>query len=131
MVTDELLDEMEFFPEEELANHHCDMMENEPVMNEARKAFMRWGFRGRERALVTGGGADSPLPVCRQMSVLSADGENPRRRSVRRHGCSQRKRGEPPEKKKELEKLIQAETAETGRVSADAQRGSAPSFSSG
>ncbi|XP_078793298.1 ATP-binding cassette sub-family C member 3 isoform X1 [Oryzias latipes] len=89
---DELLDEMEFFPEEELGNHHCDMMENEPVMNEARKAFMR------------------------QMSVLSADGENPRRRSVRRHGCSQRKRGEPPEKKKELEKLIQAETAETGRV---------------
>ncbi|XP_024120754.1 canalicular multispecific organic anion transporter 2 isoform X2 [Oryzias melastigma] len=89
---DELLDEVEFFPEDALSNHHSDMMENEPVMNEARKAFMR------------------------QISVLSADGENPRTRSVRRHGCSQRKRAEPPEKKKEVEKLIQAETAETGRV---------------
>lgn len=71
------------------------------------------------------------LPLCRQISVLSADGENPRTRSVRRHGCSQRKRAEPPEKKKEVEKLIQAETAETGRVSADALSGSAPRISSG
>uniref|UniRef100_A0A673CJH5 ATP-binding cassette, sub-family C (CFTR/MRP), member 3 n=1 Tax=Sphaeramia orbicularis TaxID=375764 RepID=A0A673CJH5_9TELE len=45
--------------------------------------------------------------------------ENPRTRSVRRHGCSQRKHSEPQEKKKpqEVEKLIQAETAETGKVS--------------
>uniref|UniRef100_A0A7N8XN14 ATP-binding cassette, sub-family C (CFTR/MRP), member 3 n=1 Tax=Mastacembelus armatus TaxID=205130 RepID=A0A7N8XN14_9TELE len=44
--------------------------------------------------------------------------ENPKSRSVRRHGCSQRKHSEPQEKKKphEMEKLIQAETAETGRV---------------
>uniref|UniRef100_A0A8C4I5F0 ATP-binding cassette, sub-family C (CFTR/MRP), member 3 n=1 Tax=Dicentrarchus labrax TaxID=13489 RepID=A0A8C4I5F0_DICLA len=52
--------------------------------------------------------------------IISADGENPRARSVRRHGCSQRKHSEQPEKKKpqETEKLIQAETAETGRVKA-------------
>uniref|UniRef100_A0A7N6BS14 ATP-binding cassette, sub-family C (CFTR/MRP), member 3 n=1 Tax=Anabas testudineus TaxID=64144 RepID=A0A7N6BS14_ANATE len=50
--------------------------------------------------------------------IISADGEGTRSRSVRRHGCSQRKHGEPQEKKKphEMEKLIQAETAETGRV---------------
>uniref|UniRef100_A0A8C4I3Q8 ATP-binding cassette, sub-family C (CFTR/MRP), member 3 n=1 Tax=Dicentrarchus labrax TaxID=13489 RepID=A0A8C4I3Q8_DICLA len=58
------------------------------------------------------------LPL--QISIISADGENPRARSVRRHGCSQRKHSEQPEKKKpqETEKLIQAETAETGRVKA-------------
>uniref|UniRef100_A0A673CNG5 ATP-binding cassette, sub-family C (CFTR/MRP), member 3 n=1 Tax=Sphaeramia orbicularis TaxID=375764 RepID=A0A673CNG5_9TELE len=52
------------------------------------------------------------------ISIISADGENPRTRSVRRHGCSQRKHSEPQEKKKpqEVEKLIQAETAETGKV---------------
>uniref|UniRef100_A0AAX7TIM2 ATP-binding cassette, sub-family C (CFTR/MRP), member 3 n=1 Tax=Astatotilapia calliptera TaxID=8154 RepID=A0AAX7TIM2_ASTCA len=39
-------------------------------------------------------------------------------RSVRRHGCSQRKHSESQDKKKprEMEKLIQAETAETGQV---------------
>uniref|UniRef100_A0A7N8YLG0 ATP-binding cassette, sub-family C (CFTR/MRP), member 3 n=1 Tax=Mastacembelus armatus TaxID=205130 RepID=A0A7N8YLG0_9TELE len=38
--------------------------------------------------------------------------------SLSLHGCSQRKHSEPQEKKKphEMEKLIQAETAETGRV---------------
>uniref|UniRef100_A0A673CLX7 ATP-binding cassette, sub-family C (CFTR/MRP), member 3 n=1 Tax=Sphaeramia orbicularis TaxID=375764 RepID=A0A673CLX7_9TELE len=53
-----------------------------------------------------------------KISIISADGENPRTRSVRRHGCSQRKHSEPQEKKKpqEVEKLIQAETAETGKV---------------
>uniref|UniRef100_A0A3Q3KQC8 ATP-binding cassette, sub-family C (CFTR/MRP), member 3 n=1 Tax=Monopterus albus TaxID=43700 RepID=A0A3Q3KQC8_MONAL len=51
------------------------------------------------------------------ISILSADGENPRSRSVRRHGCTQRKHSEPQEKKpQELQKLIQAETSETGRV---------------
>lgn len=55
----------------------------------------------------------------RQISIISADGENTRSRSVRRHGCSQRKHSESQEKKKpqEVEKLIQAETTETGRVS--------------
>uniref|UniRef100_A0A671VQA5 ATP-binding cassette, sub-family C (CFTR/MRP), member 3 n=1 Tax=Sparus aurata TaxID=8175 RepID=A0A671VQA5_SPAAU len=54
------------------------------------------------------------------ISILSADGENPKSRSVRRHGCSQRKHSEQQEKHKphEKQKLIQAETAETGRVKA-------------
>ena len=59
-------------------------------------------------------------PLYRQISIISVDGEHPRSRSVRRHGCSQKKHAEPQEKKKkphEVEKLIQAETAETGRVS--------------
>uniref|UniRef100_A0AAQ6A569 ATP-binding cassette, sub-family C (CFTR/MRP), member 3 n=1 Tax=Amphiprion ocellaris TaxID=80972 RepID=A0AAQ6A569_AMPOC len=57
-------------------------------------------------------------PFHRQISIISADGENPRSRSVRRQFCSQRRHSETQEKKKppEVEKLIQAETAETGRV---------------
>uniref|UniRef100_A0AAQ4PSX5 ATP-binding cassette, sub-family C (CFTR/MRP), member 3 n=1 Tax=Gasterosteus aculeatus aculeatus TaxID=481459 RepID=A0AAQ4PSX5_GASAC len=47
-----------------------------------------------------------------------SDGENPKSRSVRRHTGSQRKHSEQQDKKKphELQKLIQSETAETGRV---------------
>uniref|UniRef100_A0AAQ4NXH5 ATP-binding cassette, sub-family C (CFTR/MRP), member 3 n=1 Tax=Gasterosteus aculeatus aculeatus TaxID=481459 RepID=A0AAQ4NXH5_GASAC len=54
----------------------------------------------------------------RQISIISADGENPKSRSVRRHTGSQRKHSEQQDKKKphELQKLIQSETAETGRV---------------
>ncbi|XP_061564507.1 ATP-binding cassette sub-family C member 3 isoform X2 [Cololabis saira] len=87
-------EEEELFPDDALSNHHTDMVDNEPMINEAKKTFMR------------------------QISVISSDGENPRCRSVRRHGCSQRKHPEPQEKKKpqEVEKLIQAEAAETGRV---------------
>lgn len=60
------------------------------------------------------------VPPYRQISVISADGDNTRCRSVRRHGCSQKKQMDGQEKKKrpEAEKLIQAETAETGRVKA-------------
>jgi len=59
-------------------------------------------------------------PFRRQISSISVDGENPKGRSVRRHGCSQRKHSDQQEKKvpHEMQKLIQAETAETGRVSA-------------
>lgn len=54
----------------------------------------------------------------RQISVISADGENVRSRSVRRHACSQRKHADMQDKKpQEMEKLIQAEATETGRVS--------------
>lgn len=57
-------------------------------------------------------------PNCRQISVISADGENARCRSVKRHACSQRKHADMQEKKpQQMEKLIQAETTETGRVS--------------
>uniref|UniRef100_A0A8D3BY82 ATP-binding cassette, sub-family C (CFTR/MRP), member 3 n=1 Tax=Scophthalmus maximus TaxID=52904 RepID=A0A8D3BY82_SCOMX len=57
-----------------------------------------------------------PPPLC---SKSAPDGENPRFRSVRRQGCSQRKHSEPQEKKKphDMVKLIQTENTETGRVS--------------
>ncbi|XP_028263925.1 canalicular multispecific organic anion transporter 2 isoform X3 [Parambassis ranga] len=91
-VTEEF-EEEELFPEDALSNH-TDMVDNEPGINEAKRNFIR------------------------QISIIS-DGENPRTRSVRRHGCSQRKHSEQLEKKpREVEKLIQAETAETGRVKA-------------
>uniref|UniRef100_A0A665WWK1 ATP-binding cassette, sub-family C (CFTR/MRP), member 3 n=1 Tax=Echeneis naucrates TaxID=173247 RepID=A0A665WWK1_ECHNA len=59
-----------------------------------------------------------PSRFHRQISIISSDGDNTRCRSVRKHGCSQKKYSEPQEKKKpqEIEKLIQTETAETGRV---------------
>uniref|UniRef100_A0AAQ4QV97 ATP-binding cassette, sub-family C (CFTR/MRP), member 3 n=1 Tax=Gasterosteus aculeatus aculeatus TaxID=481459 RepID=A0AAQ4QV97_GASAC len=49
----------------------------------------------------------------RQISIISADGENPKSRSVRRHTGSQRKHSEQQDKKKphELQKLIQSETS--------------------
>uniref|UniRef100_A0A8C6PZ27 ABC-type glutathione-S-conjugate transporter n=1 Tax=Nothobranchius furzeri TaxID=105023 RepID=A0A8C6PZ27_NOTFU len=91
---DEAIEDEEFFPDDVLSNHHTDMVDNEPVINEARKSFMR------------------------QISVMSSEGENFRCRSVKRHGCSQRKHSVSQEKMKppEVQKLIQAETAETGRV---------------
>ncbi|XP_068440085.1 ATP-binding cassette sub-family C member 3 isoform X1 [Clinocottus analis] len=91
--TEESIDEEEMFPEDTLSNH-TDMVDNEPVINEAKRNFRR------------------------QISIISGDVENPKGRSVRRHGCSQRKHSDQPEKKKpqEMQKLIQAETAETGRV---------------
>lgn len=55
-------------------------------------------------------------PDYRQISVISADGDNARCRSVKRHACSQRKHADMQEKK-QMEKLIQGETTETGRVS--------------
>ncbi|XP_041744535.1 ATP-binding cassette sub-family C member 3 isoform X1 [Coregonus clupeaformis] len=83
----------EDFPDDALSNH-TDMVDSEPVVNEAKRKFIR------------------------QISVISGDLENPRSRSVRRRLCSERKHAEPdPEKKlPKVEKLIQAETTETGRV---------------
>ncbi|KAM9837505.1 ATP-binding cassette sub-family C member 3 isoform 2-T2 [Aulostomus maculatus] len=91
--TEELIENEELFPDDALSNH-TDMVESEPVINEAKRNFIR------------------------QISIISADGENAKTRSVRRHGCNQKKHPEPQEKKKphEVEKLIQAETTETGRV---------------
>uniref|UniRef100_A0A672I2C0 ATP-binding cassette, sub-family C (CFTR/MRP), member 3 n=1 Tax=Salarias fasciatus TaxID=181472 RepID=A0A672I2C0_SALFA len=90
---DELIDDENLFPDDALSNH-TDMVDNEPVINEAKRNFMR------------------------QISIISSDSDNLRPRSVRRHGCSQRKAAESQDKKKppEMEKLIQAEAAETGRV---------------
>ncbi|XP_022599128.1 canalicular multispecific organic anion transporter 2 isoform X2 [Seriola dumerili] len=90
---EELIEDEELFPDDALSNH-TDLVDNEPGINEAKRNFIR------------------------QISIISADGENARCRSVRRHGCSQRKHSEAQEKKKprEVEKLIQTETTETGRV---------------
>uniref|UniRef100_A0A4W5LBQ3 ATP-binding cassette, sub-family C (CFTR/MRP), member 3 n=1 Tax=Hucho hucho TaxID=62062 RepID=A0A4W5LBQ3_9TELE len=90
--TEALIDE-EDFPDDALSNH-TDMVDNEPVVNEAKRQFIR------------------------QISIISGDLENPKSRSVRKRLCSERKHAESdPEKKlPKVDKLIQAETAETGRV---------------
>lgn len=58
--------------------------------------------------------------LTRQISIMSNDLESPRTKSVRKRRVSERRHGEPPQEKKEprVEKLIQAETAETGQVGA-------------
>ncbi|KAK0156266.1 Canalicular multispecific organic anion transporter 2 [Merluccius polli] len=93
---EELIEDEELFPDDALSNH-ADMVDNEPVVNETKRQFIR------------------------QISIISGDSDNSRTRTVRRHTCSQRKPSEPPPEKKQrptpgTEKLIQAETAETGRV---------------
>uniref|UniRef100_A0A8D0DBY8 ATP-binding cassette, sub-family C (CFTR/MRP), member 3 n=1 Tax=Sander lucioperca TaxID=283035 RepID=A0A8D0DBY8_SANLU len=90
IVEEEEATDEELFPDDALSNH-TDMVDNEPVINETKRE---------------------------QISIISADGENLRSRSVRRHGCSQRKHSEQQEKKKpqDMQKLIQTETMETGRV---------------
>lgn len=130
--TEDLIDEDELFPDDVLSNHHTDMVDNEPVINEARKSFMRYWKSGNNNNKNTFGLIRihryphlhqhkfiGCFPLFRQISIVSSEGENLRCRSVRRHGCSQKKLSESQEKKKpqEVEKLIQAETAETGRVS--------------
>ncbi|XP_011616814.2 canalicular multispecific organic anion transporter 2 isoform X2 [Takifugu rubripes] len=91
VITDEF-EEEKLFPDDALSNH-TDMVDNEPAINEEKRKFIR------------------------QISVISADGENARCRSVKRHACSQRKHAGMQEKKpQQTEKLIQAETTETGRV---------------
>lgn len=49
---------------------------------------------------------------------MSSEGENPKSKSIRKRRCSELKHVEPTAEKKEpkVEKLIQAETSETGRV---------------
>ncbi|XP_054612884.1 ATP-binding cassette sub-family C member 3 isoform X2 [Dunckerocampus dactyliophorus] len=91
--TEEIIDGEHLFPDDTLSNH-IDMVDSEPGINEAKRKFIR------------------------QISIISADSETTKSRSMRRHGCNLRKLPEPQEKKKphEIEKLIQAETAETGRV---------------
>ncbi|XP_062330079.1 ATP-binding cassette sub-family C member 3 isoform X3 [Osmerus eperlanus] len=90
--TEAFIDDEEF-PDDALSNH-TDMVSNEPVVNEEKRKFIR------------------------QISIISSDVENPKTRSVRKRLCSERKHPEPlPEKTApSKEKLIQAETTETGRV---------------
>ncbi|KAJ7984782.1 hypothetical protein DPEC_G00358350 [Dallia pectoralis] len=86
----EAFDDDEEFPVDALSNH-ADMVDNEPVVNEAKRQFIR------------------------QISIISGDLENPRGRSVRKRLCSERK-PDPEKNLPKVEKLILAETAETGRV---------------
>ncbi|XP_047673398.1 multidrug resistance-associated protein 1 isoform X3 [Tachysurus fulvidraco] len=91
-VTEVLIDEEELFPDDALSIH-TDMVDQEPAVNEARRQFMR------------------------QISIMSNDMENPRTKSVRKRRLSEKRHGEPPpEKESKVQKLIQAETTETGRV---------------
>uniref|UniRef100_A0A8C6TSD5 ABC-type glutathione-S-conjugate transporter n=1 Tax=Neogobius melanostomus TaxID=47308 RepID=A0A8C6TSD5_9GOBI len=93
IIEEDEANEEELFPEDALSNH-TDIVASEPTINEAKRSFLR------------------------QISIISADGEGMRCRSVKRSSCSQRKHMEAQEKKKpqEVDKLIQAETAETGKV---------------
>ncbi|XP_056406097.1 ATP-binding cassette sub-family C member 3 isoform X2 [Hyla sarda] len=86
---EELKNEEEVLLAEETLSNHTDLADSEPVANEARKKFIR------------------------QISVLSSDTEQPHVMSVRRRVC-ERKISETA--KPQVEKLIQKETAETGRV---------------
>uniref|UniRef100_A0A8B9FL41 Canalicular multispecific organic anion transporter 2 n=1 Tax=Amazona collaria TaxID=241587 RepID=A0A8B9FL41_9PSIT len=78
---------------EDTLSIHTDLADNEPVTNEVRKHFLR------------------------ELSVISSEGgECPNKMSTKRRICD-KKPAEPPLPRKNLnEKLIQAETAETGRV---------------
>ncbi|XP_071968860.1 ATP-binding cassette sub-family C member 3 isoform X2 [Engystomops pustulosus] len=87
-------DEEEVLLAEETLSNHTDLVDNEPIANEARKKFIR------------------------QISVLSSDTEPAHAMSTRRRVC-ERKMSETAVKKPQMEKLIQTETAETGRVKLD------------
>ncbi|XP_063816842.1 ATP-binding cassette sub-family C member 3 isoform X2 [Pseudophryne corroboree] len=86
-----ILDEEEILLAEETLSNHTDLVDNEPIANEARKKFIR------------------------QISVLSSDTETSHAMSTRRKFCD-RKMSDVPAKKPPVDKLIQTETTETGRV---------------
>ncbi|XP_069809503.1 ATP-binding cassette sub-family C member 3 isoform X2 [Dendropsophus ebraccatus] len=87
-----ILDEEEVLLAEETLSNHTDLVDSEPVANEARKKFIR------------------------QISVLSSDTEPPHIMSVRRKVCERKTSESGTPKKPPVEKLIQTETTETGRV---------------
>uniref|UniRef100_A0A8C9NP64 ATP binding cassette subfamily C member 3 n=2 Tax=Serinus canaria TaxID=9135 RepID=A0A8C9NP64_SERCA len=88
-----MLEEEEVLLAEDTLSIHTDLADNEPVTNEVRKQFLR------------------------QLSVVSSEGgECPNKMSTKRRVC-EKKPAEPPLPRKSAnEKLIQAETAETGTV---------------
>ncbi|XP_069605222.1 ATP-binding cassette sub-family C member 3 isoform X1 [Ranitomeya imitator] len=85
-------DEEEVLLAEETLSNHTDLVDNEPIANEARKKFIR------------------------QISVLSSDTEPSHAMSTRRRLCERKLSETVTSKKPQMEKLIQTETAETGRV---------------
>ncbi|XP_066442933.1 ATP-binding cassette sub-family C member 3 [Eleutherodactylus coqui] len=87
-----LQDEEEILLAEETLSNHTDLVDNEPIANEARKKFIR------------------------QISVLSSDTEVSHIMSTRRKFCERKMSETATVKKPPLEKLVQTETAETGRV---------------
>ncbi|XP_044152162.1 ATP-binding cassette sub-family C member 3 [Bufo gargarizans] len=89
-----ILDEEEILLADETLSNHTDLADNEPVANEARKKFIR------------------------QISVLSSETEQSHTMSTRRRYCERKVAETAGAKKPQMEKLIQAETAETGRVKA-------------
>ncbi|XP_030818044.1 canalicular multispecific organic anion transporter 2 [Camarhynchus parvulus] len=88
-----MLEEEEVLLAEDTLSIHTDLADNEPVTNEVRKQFLR------------------------QLSVVSSEGgECPNKMSTKRRVC-EKKPAEPPLPRKSAnEKLIQAETTETGTV---------------
>nr|XP_042697003.1 voltage-dependent T-type calcium channel subunit alpha-1G isoform X14 [Chrysemys picta bellii] len=87
-----MLEDEEVLLAEDTLSNHTDLADNEPVTNEVRKQFLR------------------------QISVISSEGECPKKMSTRRRVC-EKKSAEPPQPQKILtDKLIQAETSETGTV---------------
>ncbi|XP_064584663.1 ATP-binding cassette sub-family C member 3 isoform X1 [Zonotrichia leucophrys gambelii] len=88
-----MLEEEEVLLAEDTLSIHTDLVDNEPVTNEVRKQFLR------------------------QLSVVSSEGgECPNKMSTKRRVC-EKKPAEPPLPRKSAnEKLIQAETTETGTV---------------
>lgn len=85
-------DEEEVLLAEETLSNHTDLVDNEPIANEARKKFIR------------------------QISVLSSDTEPSYTMSTRRRLCERKLSETVTAKKPPMEKLIQTETTETGRV---------------
>ncbi|XP_063312149.1 ATP-binding cassette sub-family C member 3 [Pelobates fuscus] len=86
------IDEEQVLLAEESLSNHTDLPDNEPVANEARKKFIR------------------------QISVLSSDGESGHKASTRRKICERKISDSVSVIKPPVDKLIQTETAETGRV---------------
>ncbi|XP_073435917.1 ATP-binding cassette sub-family C member 3 isoform X3 [Dendrobates tinctorius] len=85
-------DKEEVLLAEETLSNHTDLVDNEPIANEARKKFIR------------------------QISVLSSDTEPSHAMSTRRKLCERKLSETATLKKPQMEKLIQTETTETGRV---------------
>ncbi|XP_060620764.2 ATP-binding cassette sub-family C member 3 isoform X1 [Anolis sagrei] len=87
-----IVEDEEVLLAEDTLSNHIDLADSEPVTNEARKQFIR------------------------QLSVISSDGECPSKMSTKRRVCEKKPFEPPLPKKGSPEKLIQAETTETGTV---------------
>ncbi|OWK57673.1 Canalicular multispecific organic anion transporter 2 [Lonchura striata] len=88
-----MLEEEEVLLAEDTLSIHTDLADNEPVTNEVRKQFLR------------------------QLSVVSSEGgECPNKMSTKRRVCDKKPAEPPLPRKIANEKLIQAETTETGTV---------------